>query len=48
MFGEVFENLQGFYNHDFMLYIFVVGDDNEVTKSFVCKPFCLCQKKLFT
>jgi hypothetical protein len=45
MFGEVFESLQGFYNHDFMLYIYVVGDDNEATRSFMCKPF-RCVKKI--
>jgi len=40
MLGEVFESLQGFCSHDFMLYIF----DDEAMKSFMCKLFCLCQK----
>jgi hypothetical protein len=44
MLSEVFESLQGFSNHDFMLYGFVVSDDNEVMRSYLCKPFCLCQK----
>jgi len=47
MFGEVFDTLQSFYSHEFMIYGFVVGEDNEVMKSFVCKPFHLYQKLSF-
>jgi len=47
MLGEVFDILQSFYSHEFMMYEFVVGEDNEAMKSFVCKPFHLCQKLYF-
>jgi hypothetical protein len=47
MLGEVFDTLQSFYNHEFMMYGFVVGEDNEAMKSFVCKPFHLCQTLYF-
>lgn len=46
-FGEVFDSLQSFYNHEFMMYGFVVGEDDEMMRNFVCKPFCLCQKLSF-
>jgi hypothetical protein len=29
------------------MYGFVVGEDNEAMKSFMCKPFRLCQKLFF-
>jgi hypothetical protein len=44
MFSEVFESLQGFSSHDFMLYGFTVSDANEVMRSFLCEPFRSCQK----
>jgi hypothetical protein len=44
MFSEVLENVQGFSSHNFMLYEFVVSDDNEVMRNFLWKCFCLCQK----
>ncbi len=47
MLGEVFDSLQSFYSHEFMIYGFIVGEENEVMRSFMCKPFCLCQKLSF-
>ncbi len=47
MFGEVFDSLRSFYSHEFMMYGFVVGEDNEATRSFMCKPFRLCKKLSF-
>jgi hypothetical protein len=42
--SEVFESLHGFWSHDFVMYRFVVGDDDEAMTSVTCKPFHLCQK----
>jgi hypothetical protein len=44
MVGEVFESLQRFSSHGFVLDKFFISDDNEVMKNFMCKPFHLCQK----
>jgi hypothetical protein len=47
MFSDVFDCLQGFYNHKFMMYEFVVAEDDEAMKSLCASLFVYVKNYIF-
>ncbi len=47
MFGDVFESLQGFQSHDFVMYGFAIGDDDEAMKNYV-QAFLFVLKMIYS